>query len=86
MTEKTQVINQAVNNEIPIGHGNTPAAWAFTGIGLFGALIATIAACIPSHPWVYVGFAVIIIGGIVSYAMKQAGYGKGGSKLKPNQH
>ncbi|MDP5225912.1 MULTISPECIES: HGxxPAAW family protein [Arthrobacter] len=65
-----------------IGHGNSPAAWTCVAIMLVGALVSSIAFVLASSPVFWGGIAVMVIGLIVGFALRKAGYGVGGSKLK----
>ncbi|GHG40892.1 hypothetical protein GCM10012320_02800 [Sinomonas cellulolyticus] len=68
-----------------LGHGNSPAAWTCVFIMMIGAIVSCIAFAIANAPIFWAGIVVIAIGLIVGWAMRRAGYGVGGSKLK-NQH
>jgi len=68
-----------------IGHGNSPAAWTCVAIMLVGALVSSIAYVLASAPVFWGGIGVMVIGLLAGYAMRKAGYGVGGSKLK-NSH
>jgi hypothetical protein len=52
---------------------------------MIGAIVSCIGFVIASNPVFWGGVVVIAIGLIVGWAMRKAGYGVGGSKLK-NQH
>ncbi|MGG5172768.1 HGxxPAAW family protein [Pseudarthrobacter sp. J1738] len=69
-----------------LGHGNSPAAWTTVFIMLFGALVSSIAYVIASAPIFWGGIVVMLIGLLVGFGMRKAGYGVGGSKLKSNGH
>jgi len=68
-----------------LGHGNSPAAWTCVFVMLIGALVSSIAFVIANAPVFWAGVVIIGIGLIVGWAMRRAGYGVGGSKLK-NTH
>ena len=69
-----------------IGHGNTPAAWTCVLIMMAGGLISSIGFVIASVLWFCIGLGVMVLGLLVGFAMKKAGYGVGGSKLSGNGH
>ncbi|GAA3288068.1 HGxxPAAW family protein [Arthrobacter citreus] len=69
-----------------IGHGNTPAAWTCVLIMMAGALVSSIAFIAASTLWFVVGLGVMVVGLIVGYVLRKAGYGVGGSKLSNNGH
>lgn len=76
--------NEATPSE-DLGHGNSPAAWTCVFVMMIGAIVSCIGFVIASNPVFWGGVVVIAIGLIVGWAMRKAGYGVGGSKLK-NQH
>ncbi|WP_423184436.1 HGxxPAAW family protein [Arthrobacter sp. NyZ413] len=69
-----------------IGHGNSPAAWTCVIVMLVGALVCAIAFVIASTPFFIGGAVVMVIGLLAGWAMRKAGYGVGGSKLKNAGH
>lgn len=69
-----------------IGHGNTPAAWTCVLIMMAGGLISSIGFIIASVLWFCIGLGVMVLGLIVGFILKKAGYGVGGSKLSDNGH
>ncbi|MCA4132670.1 HGxxPAAW family protein [Arthrobacter sp. M4] len=69
-----------------LGHGNSPAAWTCVIVMLVGALISSIAFVIANTPIFVAGAVVIVAGLIVGWAMRKAGFGVGGSKLKNSGH
>ena len=69
-----------------IGHGNTPAAWTCVLIMMAGGLISSIGFVIASVLWFCIGLGVMVLGLIVGFILKKAGYGVGGSKLSDNGH
>lgn len=69
-----------------IGHGNSPAAWTCVIVMLVGALVSSIAYVIASTPVFIGGLVVMVIGLLAGWAMRKAGYGVGGSKLKNSGH
>jgi len=70
----------------PVGHGNSPAAWTCVLIMLVGSIVAAVGFIMPSVPVFWGGVVVIVIGLIVGWIMKKAGYGVDGSKLKKSGH
>jgi len=76
----------AASHSDAIGHGNSPAAWTCVIVMLIGALIASIAFVIANTPIFVAGAAVMVIGLLAGWAMRKAGYGVGGSKLKNSGH
>ena len=78
--------NLGVDHSIELGHGNSPAAWTCVIVMLVGALIASIAFVIASTPIFIAGGIVMLLGLILGFAMRKAGYGVGGSKLKNSGH
>ncbi|WP_309108386.1 HGxxPAAW family protein [Arthrobacter sp.] len=79
-------VNPGVDHSIELGHGNSPAAWTCVIVMLVGALIASIAFVIASTPIFIAGGIVMLVGLILGFAMRKAGYGVGGSKLKNSGH
>jgi hypothetical protein len=79
-------VNPGVDHSIELGHGNSPAAWTCVIVMLVGALIASIAFVIASTPIFIAGAIVMLLGLILGFAMRKAGYGVGGSKLKNSGH
>lgn len=75
-----------VDHSEPTGHGNSPAAWTTVFIMLIGALIMSIAFVIANTPIFVAGGVVMVIGLLVGFGMRKAGYGVGGSKLKNSGH
>lgn len=75
-----------VDHSEPTGHGNSPAAWTTVLVMLVGALILSIAFVIANTTIFIAGGVVMAIGLIIGFAMRKAGYGVGGSKLKNSGH
>ncbi|MEO3932950.1 HGxxPAAW family protein [Micrococcaceae bacterium Sec7.4] len=75
-----------VDHSEPTGHGNSPAAWTTVLVMLVGALIMSIAFVIANTTIFIAGGVVMVIGLIIGFAMRKAGYGVGGSKLKNSGH
>lgn len=68
------------------GEGHSPAAWTGVVIMLLGFTLGTLFYWF-NLPWAVIASAVVIvIGPIVGAIMRRAGYGVGGSKLKPKEH
>ena len=59
-------------------HGNTVAAWVMVAIMTVGVLVGSIAYDLGSQPVA----GIIVIGLLVGFFLKQAGYGQGGAKTK----
>jgi hypothetical protein len=78
--------NLGVDHSVELGHGNSPAAWTCVVVMLVGALIASIAFVIASLEIFVAGAVVMVLGLIIGFAMRKAGYGVGGSKLKNSGH
>ncbi|MFP3579360.1 MULTISPECIES: HGxxPAAW family protein [unclassified Arthrobacter] len=81
-----QAASAMASHSDAIGHGNSPAAWTCVIVMLVGALISSIAFVIASTPIFIGGVVVLVIGLIVGWVMRKAGYGVGGSKLQNNGH
>ncbi|MET3811065.1 HGxxPAAW family protein [Arthrobacter sp. UYEF3] len=79
-------IYDGVDHREPTGHGNSPAAWTTVAVMLIGALIAAIAFVIANTPIFIAGVVIMLLGLVVGFAMRKAGYGVGGSKLKNTGH
>ena len=75
-----------IDHSEPTGHGNSPAAWTTVFVMLIGALIMSIAFVIANTPVFIAGGVVMLIGLLVGFGMRKAGYGVGGSKLKNSGH
>jgi CHASE2 domain-containing sensor protein len=69
----------------PVGHGNSPAAWAAVLTMIVGAAVASIGFAVASHLTFWIGVVVMVLGLGVGYVMKKAGYGVNGSKLGPSR-
>ncbi|GGO81637.1 HGxxPAAW family protein [Wenjunlia tyrosinilytica] len=57
-------------------HGNTPAAWTGVIIAFIGFCVAGGAVVLASPVLMWVGLAVVALGGVVGKAMQMAGMGK----------
>lgn len=84
-TRNTPATHAQMGDET-IGHGNSPAAWTTVFVMLLGALIMSIAYVIANTPIFIAGAVVMVIGLLVGFGMRKAGYGVGGSKLKNSGH
>ncbi|GAA4040023.1 MULTISPECIES: HGxxPAAW family protein [Arthrobacter] len=76
----------AASHSDAIGHGNSPAAWTCVIVMLVGALVSSVAFVIASTPIFIAGIVVMVVGLIAGWAMRKAGYGVDGSKLKNAGH
>ncbi|MHC6220475.1 HGxxPAAW family protein [Arthrobacter sp. MMS24-S77] len=76
----------AASHSDAIGHGNSPAAWTCVIVMLVGALVSSVAFVIASTPIFIAGIVVMFAGLIAGWAMRKAGYGVDGSKLKNAGH
>jgi len=88
-TATTSVTAQEpIDHSIELGHGNSPAAWTCVAIMLIGTLVGCIAFVMGESATIlfWIGVAIIVVGLIAGFAMKAAGYGVGGSKLKNTGH
>lgn len=69
-----------------IGEGHSPAAWTAVIIMLIAFALGTFFFYL-ALPWLVVASAVLfVIGLIVGWVMKKAGYGVGGEKYQPKGH
>jgi hypothetical protein len=75
-----------IDHSEPTGHGNSPAAWTTVFVMLVGALIMSIAFVIANTPIFIAGGVVMLLGLVIGFVMRKAGYGVGGSKLKNSGH
>ncbi|OMH24468.1 hypothetical protein BKD30_08380 [Tersicoccus phoenicis] len=69
---------------LPIGHGNSPAAWTCVGVMAFGVIVGCLAFVFANVPFFVVGVVIIVIGLIAGWLLRRAGYGVGGDKIKSN--
>lgn len=83
---ENSVESHASIHDETIGHGNTPAAWTCVLIMMAGGLISSIGYIIASVPWFCIGLGVMVVGLLVGFILRKAGYGVGGSKLSNNGH
>ncbi|WP_119697878.1 HGxxPAAW family protein [Microbacterium halotolerans] len=68
------------------GHGHSPAAWANVLLMLIGLSIATVALFFEAWVVLIVGVIVFIVGPIVGFIMKKAGFGANGAKHQSKAH
>jgi multisubunit Na+/H+ antiporter MnhG subunit len=64
------------------GHGNSPAAWATVTIILVAFSIGTVFFFLEMAEVVIASAVLALLGPVVGFFMKRAGYGVGGSKTK----
>ncbi|MEU3332147.1 HGxxPAAW family protein [Glutamicibacter creatinolyticus] len=77
MSQKTE-IDPIFAEEV--GHGNSIAAWTAVIIMMVGAIVGGIAFANHAHLLVYISCGVILLGLVVGWIMRKAGYGVGGSR------
>lgn len=70
-------------NESEPGHGHSPAAWTAVVIMLIGFTIGTLAFWFDIAWLVWASAGLVVVGGIVGWAMTKAGYGVMGPKYAP---
>ncbi|MCI3930012.1 HGxxPAAW family protein [Streptomyces sp. AN091965] len=63
------------------GHGHTPAAWTGVIIAFIGFCVAGAFMVMAKPVGFWAGMAIILVGGLVGFAMRLAGLGQ-----KPHQH
>jgi hypothetical protein len=68
------------------GHGNSPAAWTAVAIMLIAFVIGTLAFWFELVWLVWVAAALVLVGLLVGYIMKRAGYGVGGARYNTKVH
>lgn len=90
MSTKTTASQAAADQDtqhlVVEGHGNSPAAWTLVAVSLFGILVGCIGFCIPSAAVMIVGAVITVVGFVLGYVLKAAGFGVGGHRVKQNQH
>lgn len=67
---------------LPVGHGNSPAAWSCVGIMALGVVVACLAFVFANVPFFVVGVVIIVAGLFAGWFLRRAGYGVGGDKIK----
>ncbi len=86
-------VHAAVADET-IGHGNSPAAWTTVLIMLIGAAVSSFAFIFASTEGnldsgtvlFWIGVILMLVGLIVGWVMRRAGYGVGGHRVKNSGH
>ncbi len=73
-------------NESEPGHGHSPAAWTAVVIMLIAFTIGTLAFWFDVAWLVWASAGLVVVGGIVGWAMTKAGYGVMGPKYTPKAH
>lgn len=68
------------------GHGHSPAAWTAVIIMLVAFTIGAIAFFFDASVIVWAAAGLAVVGLIVGWIMKRAGYGVGGDKYTPKGH
>ncbi|MCC6855103.1 MAG: hypothetical protein IT189_03465 [Microbacteriaceae bacterium] len=68
------------------GHGNSPAAWTAVIIMLVAFAIGTLAFWFDIAWLVFASAGLVIVGALVGYVLKRAGYGVNGAKVTPRAH
>jgi len=68
------------------GEGHSPAAWTAVVIMLFAFALGTLAFWLDVAWLVWASVALLIVGAIVGWVMRRAGYGVGGDKYVPKAH
>jgi hydrogenase-4 membrane subunit HyfE len=71
---------------VELGHGHSPAAWTAVIIMLVAFTIGAVAFFFEAPIVVWAAAVLAIVGLIVGWVMKRAGYGVGGSKSQPKGH
>ncbi|GGC89025.1 hypothetical protein GCM10011512_14910 [Tersicoccus solisilvae] len=67
---------------LPVGHGNSPAAWTCVGVMALGVLVGCVAFVFANVPFFVVGVVIIALGLVAGWVLRRAGYGVGGDKVK----
>ncbi|HAQ59080.1 MAG TPA: hypothetical protein DCR63_00870 [Microbacterium sp.] len=68
------------------GHGHSPAAWTAVVIMLVAVTIGTVAFVLDAPGIVWASAVLLLVGLLVGWIMKRAGYGVGGAKSAPKEH
>ena len=74
------------NNIGDPGHGHSPAAWTAVVIMLVAVSIGTLFFFLDMPAVVWASAGLLIVGLVVGWIMKRAGYGVGGSKVAAKEH
>lgn len=64
VTEDGRVLGDPTHAEVP-DHGNTPGGWIMAGLGVLGVLAGCIGALTDLQILIWIGLAMLVIGGIV---------------------
>lgn len=68
------------------GHGHSPAAWIAVTIMLVAVTIGTVAFVLDAPTIVWASAGLLVVGLLVGWGLKLAGYGVGGSKVPAKEH
>jgi small-conductance mechanosensitive channel len=68
------------------GHGNSPASWTAVIIMLVAFAIGTFAFWFNLAWLVWASAGLLVVGALVGWVLGRAGYGVGGTKLRPKVH
>jgi len=68
------------------GHGHSPAAWTAIVIMLAAITIGTLFFFLENSTMVWVSAGLLVVGLLVGWGMKKAGYGVNGPKYTPKEH
>jgi hypothetical protein len=74
------------NNIGDPGHGHSPAAWTAVVIMLIAISIGTFFFFMDMPVVVWASAGLLVVGLLVGWIMKRAGYGVGGSKVTAKEH
>ena len=74
------------NNIGDPGHGHSPAAWTAVVIMLVAVALGTLFYFLDMPVLVWASAGLLVVGLIVGWVMKRAGYGVGGSKVAAKEH
>ena len=74
------------NNIGDPGHGHSPAAWTAVVIMLVAVAFGTLFYFLDMPVLVWASAGLLVVGLIVGWIMKRAGYGVGGSKVAAKEH
>ncbi|GAB3619343.1 hypothetical protein GCM10027417_06030 [Glutamicibacter endophyticus] len=77
MSQDTQ-IDPVLTEEL--GHGNSIAAWVCIGVMMIGFIVGGIAFAYTAWTIVYVSAGIVVLGLILGWIMKAAGFGVGGPR------
>ncbi|WP_323961718.1 hypothetical protein GC088_07130 [Arthrobacter sp. JZ12] len=90
----TPMVEHAAAHDETIGHGNSPAAWTCVFVMLAGAALSSFAYILASTEGnkdfgtllFWIGALIIVIGLVLGFVLKKAGFGVGGHRLKNSGH